>query len=90
VIGAIDHPDVSLSKVEQSLILIKTYDRRRYERLRRDLERILVHLLSGDVARFNPSLRACELDTRFVLEHLPEKSTVIFMSSVLSARWCTP
>jgi hypothetical protein len=57
----------SLDRVEGALRLIKTYDPRRYQRLLRDLDRIWVHLLTGYVAQFNGSLRACEIEIRFVV-----------------------
>ena len=56
-----------LHRVEQALLLIKTHDHRRYDRLRRDLVRVWVHLLSGEIGCFNAALRACEIDPRFVL-----------------------
>jgi hypothetical protein len=57
-----------LERVEQALQVIKTHDPRRYDRLRRDLSRIWVRLLTGDRGCFNATLRACELDSRFVLD----------------------
>jgi hypothetical protein len=56
-----------LQRVEAALRLIETYDRPRYHRLRRDLDRIWVRLLTGGVAEFNPAMRACLVDERFVL-----------------------
>jgi hypothetical protein len=53
--------------VEQALSLIKQFDRRRYNRLIRDLERIWVNPLAWSIAAFEASLNACELDTRYVL-----------------------
>ena len=69
-IGALDDEcEPILSRVDDALRLIKTYDLRRYHRLLRDLDRIWVHLLNGNVvAQFNKSLRACEIDIRFMLE----------------------
>jgi hypothetical protein len=57
-----------LRRVEGALALVKIHDRDRYDRMLRGLERVWVHLLPGNVAGFNVSLRACELDTRFVVE----------------------
>ncbi len=62
------NPDDILHRVAQALLLIKTYDPCRYDRLRRDLVRIWVRLLSGEMGCFNRRLRACELDPRFVLQ----------------------
>jgi hypothetical protein len=56
-----------LRRVEEALCLIKTYDRLRYDRLIRDLERVWVRVIPDSVGCFNESLDACELDTRFVL-----------------------
>lgn len=60
-------PERVLRRVEEALCLIKAYDRLRYDRLIRDLERVWVRLLPGDLGGFNESLDACELDSRFVL-----------------------
>jgi hypothetical protein len=65
-IGALEGPEPSLIRVEQALVLIKEHDRRRYDRLRLDLERVWVRLLPMAVAQFNYELKACELDERFV------------------------
>src|SRR5262245_56552787 len=54
-------------RVEEALNLIKTYDRIRYERLRRDLERVWVVVLVGALGSYNERLRACQLDPRHVL-----------------------
>jgi hypothetical protein len=55
-------------RVEGALCLIKTYDRRRYDRLLRDLERLWVRVSAyGFLGCHNASINACELDTRFVL-----------------------
>src|SRR5713101_6929819 len=56
-----------MPRVEEALRLIKTYDRVRYNRLIRDLERVWVTLLPGYPACYDHSIRACELDTRYVL-----------------------
>ena len=58
----------ALDRVEAALALIKTFDRRRFDRVRRDIERVWVRLLPGALARFNRDVCACELDTRFVLD----------------------
>jgi hypothetical protein len=56
-----------LRRVEEALFLIKTYDRRRYDRQRRDLERVWIRVLVGALGSYNQRLRACELDPRHVL-----------------------
>jgi hypothetical protein len=56
-----------LGRVEEALGLVKTYDRVRYNRLIRDLERVLVTVLSGSTGSYNSSIGACQLDERFVL-----------------------
>jgi hypothetical protein len=56
-----------MGRVEAALGLIKAHDRSRYERLARDLDRVWVRLLTTGVAQFDPSLRACLVDERFVL-----------------------
>ena len=60
-------PSDALDRVEEALGLIKLHDRRRYDRLRRDLDRIWVNLLPGNLGEFNHTLRMCVLDERFVL-----------------------
>ena len=51
-IAADDEGDTALQRVEAALALIRTFDPRRYDRIRRDLERIWVHVLPGPLARF--------------------------------------
>jgi hypothetical protein len=58
---------VVMRRVEEALRLIKTHDRRRYDRLRKDLTRVWVRLVPGALARYVPNMEACELDERFVL-----------------------
>jgi hypothetical protein len=53
-------------RVEEALALIRTHDARRYARLRRDLCRVWVRLLEGDLASYSAALRACQLDARYV------------------------
>ena len=65
-IGTLDD-ESSLMRVEQALLLIKQYDRRRYDRIILDLERVWARLLPTGIANFNPALNACELDSRYVL-----------------------
>jgi hypothetical protein len=83
-------PDVCksiLSRIDVALQLIMTYDLLRYHRLLRVLDRIWVHLLNGNVAQFNRSLRACEIDTRFMLN---EKITPEVLAGVLVHEGRTP
>jgi hypothetical protein len=56
-----------MRRVEEALRLIKTYDQRRYNRLISDLDRVWVRLVPGALGQYKHSLRACELDERFVL-----------------------
>jgi hypothetical protein len=55
-------------RVEEALLLIKTYDHVRYGRLIRDLERVWVNLILGGIAQFDASIWACTLDPRHVLD----------------------
>ncbi|SRR6266571_67298 len=57
-----------LPRLEEALVLIKTYDLRRYHRLHHDLKRIWVRVLPGPIGIFIAALRACVLDSRFVLD----------------------
>jgi len=67
-VGAyLESGEKALSSVEEALGLIKAFDPRRYDRMRRDLERVCVTVLPGNLAQFKSSIRACELDERFVL-----------------------
>ena len=70
----------ALDRVEAALGLIKTFDRRRYDRMRHDLERVWVRLLPGPLAQYSAALNACELDTRFVLD---EASTAEIIATVI-------
>ncbi|MFZ1104523.1 MAG: hypothetical protein WAN86_17020 [Hyphomicrobiaceae bacterium] len=62
-----ENAEATLRRVEEALGLIKTYDRPRYDRLTRDLERVWVRLTPSGSAHFDQSLWACILDERFVL-----------------------
>jgi hypothetical protein len=63
-----DHGPV-LERVDEALRLLKKHDVHRYNRIRRDLSRIWVRLLTDGQGCFNAALRACELNTRFVLDN---------------------
>jgi hypothetical protein len=60
-------PHPGLRRVEDALRLIKHRDSLHYSRVIQNLERVWVHLVPGYRACYNGSLRACVLDTRFVL-----------------------
>jgi len=77
-----------LHPVEEALSLIKTYDRVRYDRLRRDLENVWVQLLFGPRGSFNRSLNRCELDTRFVIAQAssPEMIASVIVHEATHAR----
>ena len=55
------------ARIEQALLLIKRYDRIRYDRLLRDLQRVWVLLLPSSIASFEHRIYRCEIDTRFCL-----------------------
>jgi len=80
--------DLILGRVEQALGLIKTYDPCRYDRILQDLDRIWVRLLPGPVARFQASIRACELDPRPILrgEWSPEVIAATIAHEAMHAR----
>jgi hypothetical protein len=67
-IRASDQGEAGLRRVEEALGIIKTFDRRRYDRILHDLELVWVRLLPAALACFNESLKACEIDTRFALD----------------------
>jgi hypothetical protein len=56
-----------LDRIEEALGLIKRHDPLRYDRLRRDLERIWVTPLPGNWGEYRDALRMCALDERYVL-----------------------
>ena len=56
-----------LDRVEEALCLIKRYDRIRYNRLIRDLERVWVRVLPGPMGRFKSAINACEIDQRAII-----------------------
>jgi hypothetical protein len=58
----------ALRRLEEALGLISTHDPHRYRHLLRDLSRIWVRLLPNARANYNRAARACQLDTRFVLD----------------------
>ncbi len=62
-----DKPDPILGRIEEALVLIKRYDRVRYDHILRDLRRIWVILLPSSVGAFASRLEACEIDSRYLL-----------------------
>jgi hypothetical protein len=67
-IGTIESkPYPALRRVEEALQLIKRHDTLNYSRITRNLDRIWVHLLPSARAHYDPSLNACVLDERYVL-----------------------
>ena len=73
-------------RVEEALGLIKTYDRIRYDRLLRDLDRIFIRVLADSIASFNHSLNACQLDPRFIQASRPELIASVIVHEATHAR----
>jgi hypothetical protein len=69
-----------LRRIEEALLLIKRYDRIRYDRLPRDLDRVWVLLLPSSVAIFEYAIYTCEIDTRYCLA---ETTTPELLASVI-------
>jgi hypothetical protein len=86
LIATVESDSALLDKVTESLLLIKTYDHRRYIRLLRDIERVWIRMLPGDLARFNASISACELDTRFVRDSAVEFVAAAIVHEATHAR----
>jgi hypothetical protein len=62
-----DEPEPILRRIEDALALIKRYDRVRYDRLIRDLQRIWVLVIPIGLANFVHKIHACQIDTRYFL-----------------------
>jgi hypothetical protein len=62
-----ENAEAVLQRVEAALGLIKTWDRPRYNRLTRDLDRIWVRRIASGAGHLDHRLWACILDERFVL-----------------------
>jgi hypothetical protein len=60
-------PKRILQRVKAALALIKTYDRPRYDRIVRDLDRVWVRLVPHGIGCYKAAINTCELDPRFVL-----------------------
>jgi hypothetical protein len=73
-------PEPILRRIEEALRLIQNYDRLRYNRLIRDLERIWVRDVPGAFGSFDHSLHACSLDREFVLA---EKSSAEVIAATI-------
>jgi hypothetical protein len=61
-------PHRALDRIEEALCLIKRYDTLSYSRVRRHLDRIWINLIPNARAHYDPSLNACVLDERYVLQ----------------------
>jgi hypothetical protein len=88
-VGSFDsEPEPALRRVEDALGVIKTYDRRRYDRLLRDLRRIWVQLTLGGLAEFDSEIGACVLDPRYVLDEAnsPERIAASIVHEATHAR----
>lgn len=81
-----DSVETGLCRVEEALCLIKTYDRLRYDRLTRDLERIWVRIVEHYAGLFTPSLKLCELDCRFVAKRSPDVIASMIVHEATHAR----
>jgi hypothetical protein len=57
-----------LTRVEGALSLIKQHSPLDYARIRRELERIWVHILFTGAGQYKHSLKACVLDERYVAD----------------------
>jgi hypothetical protein len=82
--------DQVLRRMEEALRLIKIHDQMRYKRLINDLDRVWVRLVPGALGRYVHTLRACELDERFVLadSSLPEVIAATIVHEATHARLC--
>jgi hypothetical protein len=77
-----------LRRIEQALLLIKRYDRIRYDRLLRDLQRVWVLLLPSSTAIFEYRIYTCEIDTRYCLAQTttPELLATVIVHEATHAR----
>src|SRR5262245_12890125 len=88
-IGTLDtNAEPVLCRVEAALGLIKTYDKRRHDRLLNDVERVWVRLLPGELGHFSVATGACVLDTRFVLDETtsPDMLATVIVHEATHAR----
>jgi hypothetical protein len=63
-----ENAEAALQRVEAALALIKTWDRPRYGRLTRDLDRVWVRRIASGAGHLDQRLWACILDEGFVLD----------------------
>ena len=75
-----DKPRPGLRRVEEALQLIKDHDPLHYSRVINNLERIWVRLLTGDLAHYDRSLKACVFDERYVVQ---ETTTIEWIASTI-------
>jgi hypothetical protein len=77
-----------LRRIEEALLLIKLYDRIRYDRLLRDLQRVWVLLLPSSIAIFEYGIYTCEIDTRYCLAETttPELLAAVIVHEATHAR----
>src|SRR5258708_5937554 len=78
--------ELVLGRVVDALCLIKTHDPHRYNRILRDLDRLWVRPVPGARGRYNVSLRACELNRRFVLDEASELIAATIVHEATHAR----
>jgi tetratricopeptide (TPR) repeat protein len=74
--------------IDEALNLIKRHDPLRYARLTRDVKRVVISALPGDIASFEQSVQACALDERFVAAHAsqPEIIAAVIVHEATHAR----
>jgi len=77
-----------LHRIEEALLLIKRYDRIRYDRLLRNLQRVWVLLLPSSVANFEYGIYTCQIDTRYCLAETttPELLAAVIVHEATHAR----
>lgn len=87
-IAAESDDEAALQRVQAALGLIRTHDRRRYDRILKDIELIWIRLLPSALALCNDALRACEIDTRFVRDEstTPEMIAAAIVHEATHAR----
>ena len=80
--------DKGTEKVTEALRLIRDFDPTRYRRLLRDVRQILVTTLPASIAQWMDSLRACELDERYIIRDgtTPELVASIIVHEATHAR----
>jgi hypothetical protein len=78
----------AFARVEEAIGLIRSHAPWRYDRIRRDLACIWVRPLPGPWASYNHGLRACQLDSRFVLDQtkLPSQLAAAIVHGATHAR----